>query len=1241
VFRRRRADPVRAAFAQRQDGDDLVVELREGFAALPIEGWAAAAPECVAAIAAVRAVVEGLEAEGVAEPASFLPYGLRLCPEVVARLDGQSAAILGLPAPTRLALDLRPVGRIDEDAFRITVRWVQPGGFAVRADLRGALLNSEAGLRRVPEPVWSLHRAAARLSQPTERTERFRLLAELQRLWPDSAGGDVEAETYLKDLRVHYAGAMSLKLRTLTPDLTEFDPVLFSTASAADADGEASDEEADSVLGPAAQRLFAQDRFRREGAARPVYVLRDGEYVFIDPALRPALDAVRKLQDSPEAERRRFVLNPRLVLRERLGDELADQVGLERLFVETDQFSARVAGVDVWRAPVLPWLVPAGGGGWLPERFGLRIGETYYTVHAYRVGDLLERVETASSQSRDVVAIEDLVDPAETGAPPASVMLPLTDQSVSSVRALAPFARSGSAGDHEDGPDDPQRKLPDFGGKLFLVVRDNFEDVEYTAPEARSADAIETVEVVPPASLRTELKPHQKVGLEWLATAQSAGLPGVLLADDMGLGKTLQAIAFMAWRRAEVEAGRAEPAPCLIVAPTGLLGTWRKEIGQHLREPGLGDLVPTFGSALKQLKEEDAFSARDIETGRAALNGEAWRDAGVVLTTYETMRDYHFSFAKTRFSVVIFDEIQKLKNPASQVTRAAMALNAEFALGMTGTPVENRLQDLWSIMNVVAPGVLGSSRDFERRHAAGDAAALAALKHRLCDPQNGVPPLLLRRLKSEILTGLPKKHLHPMRLEMPAAQANAYRDVVVRAAAAAAAGNLGKGGMLSALSDMKGISLHPLDPRHAPADLSSYAADSARLTRTLAILEDIAPKREKVLIFLEDLAMQDRLAVLVQSRFGLCRLPARINGEIPGFRRQQIVDDFQSRPDEFDVLILSPKAGGVGLTITAANHVVHLSRWWNPAVEDQATDRVYRMGQTREVHVHFPMAVHPDPAIGPSSFDLRLDALIERKRTLTRDLFLPPDASDADINELFREVSLSDAADDPAAEMAPSTSEELPRLSGPETIGSGITAGSESAEETGGEPLPPEVVLEPTQVARSILSVATPSQQSSIRMWRISAYQSRPTEDLLSAFEGKTVVRMVVRDPYSLCTAASRAAQVRFARLLADRARSLESVTIEYCPDIEGDRDESTCRREIGALFVRHFPGTPPKIDLARRRKRGVDDDFHDRFVDIDVRGAGGAEQRHWITIGRGLEALFDDRRQCTVTYVPPGAPLA
>ena len=1227
MFRRRKPESAAPAFVCAPDGDNVLVELRSGPAPLPLDGWATTVPDCIAPLAAVRAIVEDLQVSGAAVEARFLPAGLLLGPAVVARLDGRSAAALGMPAPTRLALDLRPVGRIDEDGFRITIRWVQPGGFPVRAELRGALLRTEAGLRRVPDPVWSLHQAALALSSPTERSERFRALAELQRLWPDSIAADVEAESYLKDLRVHYAGAMSVKLRTLTPDLTEFDPVLFSHASNVEGDDVGLDEEADSILSPASQRLFAQDRFRREAGARPVYVLRDGEYVFIDPALRPALDAVRALQGAPESERRRFVLNPRVVLRERLGEDLADEVGLERVFVETDQFSARVAGVDVWRAPVLPWLVAPGGGGWLPERFGLRIGDTYYTVPAERVGELVERVQEASAGSRELVPVEDLLQPVEPTSQPGPVLLPLTEQSISSVMALKPFAASHGAVSTHDGATRLNRELPYFGGKLFLVVRDNFEEVEYSTLEATSADALEQVVVEPPALLRTELKPHQMVGLKWLATANAAGLPGVLLADDMGLGKTLQAIAFLAWRQAEVEAGRAAAAPCLIVAPTGLLGTWRKEIEQHLREPALGTLVPAFGSALKQLREEDAFSARDIETGRAALSSEAWKDAGVVLTTYETMRDYHFSFARTRFGVIVFDEIQKLKNPASQVTRAAMALNADFAIGMTGTPVENRLHDLWTIMNVVAPSVLGSSRDFERRHAPGNTEALAALKQRLCDPQNGVPPLLLRRLKSEVLSGLPTKHVHPMRVQMPAPQADAYRDVVVRAAAAAAAGNLGKGGMLSALSDMKGISLHPLDPRHAPQDLSAYASDSARLSHTLSILEEVAAKREKALVFLEDLAMQERLAVLIQSRFHLPRLPARISGEVPGHRRQQIVDDFQARPDEFDVMILSPKAGGVGLTITAANHVIHLSRWWNPAVEDQATDRVYRMGQMRGVHVHFPMAVHPDPAIGPSSFDLRLDALIDRKRALTRDLFLPPDATDADINELFREVSLADPARPNGEPFTAQTEEDGRRANAdivPPAQEQNVPAAMEQSDEG--------------DAVRPILSLPAPVSEANVSVWMVAARQPRPTEELLSFFDGKSIAHLIIQDPYCLCTRSARSAQTQFVRLLADRARSVEAVTMEYAPEIDGDLDESACRREIGTNLLRLFPGSSPRLALRRRSRRGPADDFHDRFIAIDVRGAGGAEQRHSITIGRGLEALFDERWQCTVTYVPPGA---
>jgi SNF2 family DNA or RNA helicase len=271
----------------------------------------------------------------------------------------------------------------------------------------------------------------------------------------------------------------------------------------------------------------------------------------------------------------------------------------------------------------------------------------------------------------------------------------------------------------------------------------------------------------------------------------------------MGLGKTLQAIAFMAWLQGESAANRRPAAPLLIVAPTGLLGNWQAEIRKHLNDPWLGPIAAAFGGDLKRLREESGLGGRDIETGRAALDSGAWRQASVVLTTYETLRDYHFSFARTRFSLIVYDEIQKLKNPTSQMTRAAKTLNAAFVLGMTGTPVENRLQDLWSLMDVIAPGLLGSSREFEKKYPADDRMALANLKSLLMGGDLKTPPFMVRRLKSDALEGLPKKTVVPYQVEMPAAQAQAYKDVVVRAAAAAASGTLGKGGMLTFLAAMR------------------------------------------------------------------------------------------------------------------------------------------------------------------------------------------------------------------------------------------------------------------------------------------------------------------------------------------------------------------------------------------------------------------------------------------------------
>lgn len=1251
----RKAD--QPSFAWKEEGDDLIITLDRGETQIPTADWSSFRPDATGAISSLLSTNES--EHQTSNTALMTEDHLRLAPAAVASLNATTAMLLGLPAPTPLALDLRAQNRIDQDEFRLAVRWVRPGGQPVRWQLRGAILLTDGGPRRVPEPLWSLYAAAEPLTRALDRSDRFEALARLREHWPEDPQLPIESESYLQDLRVHYAASLSLRLKTLTPDRTEFDPVLFSARTVADASeaGKALDEEGDSILAPSAQRLFAGDRFRRETSARPVYVLKNGEYLFIDQSLRPALDVVRRLQDAPEDQRRSFILNPRKVMRDALGDEKAEEIGLENLFIDTEQFSARVAGVDIWRAPVLPWILPSEKNKWIPEQFGLRIGEDYFALPARNVAEVTRRVEAASQANQPDADVEGLLEPGNEDGPPPPSRLPVNDQSREALACLAPFSEN-SALSGEDGPGAGGDEWDaETQGKLFLVVHDNFEEVDY-APiglthdlDDKRARAIKT-----PDLLQSTLKSHQVEGLTWLAHSTLAGRPGALLADDMGLGKTIQAIAFMAWLQKEAATGQRPRAPFLIVAPTGLLGTWRNEIEKHLRDPQLGHLVPAFGSNLKLLRDEDSFGSRDIETGKASLDAANWRDAGVVLTTYETLRDYHFSFARTRFGLIIYDEIQKLKNPGSQMTRAAKALNADFTLGMTGTPVENRLQDLWSIMDVVAPGFLGASRDFEKRHPTDNPEALAGLKSQLTDPIKGRPPYMLRRMKGEVLDGMPTKTVHVLEMDMPPTQASAYRDLVIRSAAAGAAGNLGKGGMLTALANMRGVSLHPIDPRQAPDDLDAYARDSARLAQTLSILKDVFDAREKALIFVEDLAMQDRLAGLIEDRFELGRRPTRIHGGVAGHKRQALVDEFQKRPGTFDVMILSPKAGGVGLTLTEANHVIHLSRWWNPAVEDQATDRVFRIGQKRDVHVYLPMAVHPDPDLAPSSFDLRLNALIERKRKLTRDLFFPPDASDGELGDLFREVSLErqiakeTRETEPSEERGPAVDASKQEERQPaKEISAQAEPEVNEAEEVDAIPIPShakrgmdDAGVQPAEAGasaepRSVLSLPRAIADAQIRLWRRGPGEPRPTDEILALFAGLHITQVIIRDPYALASYSSRNSQIKFLQALKDAAGTLESVMIEYAPEVEGDIDEVTCRREFGSGYATSFGGAAPRLALTRRNKRSRDDDFHDRFIEVDIRHAGGAIKRHELTIGRGVEALYNERRQCTVTYAPPG----
>jgi len=348
---------------------------------------------------------------------------------------------------------------------------------------------------------------------------------------------------------------------------------------------------------------------------------------------------------------------------------------------------------------------------------------------------------------------------------------------------------------------------------------------------------------------------------------------------------------------------------------------------------------------------------------------------------------------------VVFDEAQKAKNPASRTTAALKSVTAEFFVAMTGTPVENSLADLWSIADVIAPGMLPPLVTFVREYTIAEPASLERLSGNLLTPiaikgSDSVPPFSIRRMKADIAAELPKKHDENMLCiaQMSGIQADKYAEVDAQAQA----GNLP---MLRALHDFRSISLHPIDPAALSGELgdTAYIAHSARMKLAFDLLKKIKNKREKALIFLDSKKIQNVLALLIERELE-CPPSQIIRGDVNAYRRQEIVDEF-SRQGGFATLILSPRAAGVGLNITAANHVIHLDRWCNPAVEDQCTDRAYRIGQTKAVWVYALAAQHPVHL--DRSYDLILHNILERKRRLSKHVFAPGDLQVGDFSDLL------------------------------------------------------------------------------------------------------------------------------------------------------------------------------------------------------------------------------------------------
>ncbi|HVF16512.1 MAG TPA: DEAD/DEAH box helicase, partial [Steroidobacteraceae bacterium] len=442
------------------------------------------------------------------------------------------------------------------------------------------------------------------------------------------------------------------------------------------------------------------------------------------------------------------------------------------------------------------------------------------------------------------------------------------------------------------------------------------------------------------------LRPYQVRGAGWLATMNDLGL-GACLADDMGLGKTVQMIALLLHR---MRAGST--APALLVCPTSVVGNWERELQRFA--PTI-PVVRHYGSE----RARDAAAFETLEPGT------------LVLTTYGLLRRDWRALADVEWSVAALDEAQNIKNAASRTAQSARAVRAEFRVALTGTPVENRLTELWSIFEFLNPRFLGAQAEFRRNYAIpieryGQSEIAEQLK-RLTQP------FILRRLKSDptIIQDLPSKQEMKIICSLTREQASLYQAALDEALAKIeeAEGIERRGQVLALLTALKQICNHPAQYLDESGPLQGR---SGKLQRIVEMLDEVLAAGDRALVFTQYRVMGDRLVDEFKRVFGI-DVPF-LHGGVPQGARDEMVRRFQDDARSPPIFILSVKAGGTGLNLTAANHVFHYDRWWNPAVEDQATDRAYRIGQQRSVQVHKLMCA--------GTVEDKVDQLLERKRQL-------------------------------------------------------------------------------------------------------------------------------------------------------------------------------------------------------------------------------------------------------------------
>ncbi|EOI5730231.1 type I Zorya anti-phage system protein ZorD [Cronobacter malonaticus] len=664
------------------------------------------------------------------------------------------------------------------------------------------------------------------------------------------------------------------------------------------------------------------------------------------------------------------------------GKEFSDVLDIAK-------YGDRVIGIGEFEKISSPWLTKAQSENWLPDDidfsvFAVETLTDWQPENLHHFDELQKRISQAEAAGETHIT-----------APWNDSELPLDTAKIFSKNwEKQQSAANGSPGNVVNKPI-----------RSVLKIEQNIEEAAYIKQRRNLLLSARHAEPEIPLSLKEHirLKNHQREGLAWLQQLfirSPEETAGCLLADDMGLGKTLQILSFLVWF---IEKFPQEP-PSLIVAPVSLLDNWERELDNFFYTAGV-PVLKLYGDTIKALKyPKQAIPAHLQSQGIKNLLKPGWQgESKIVLTTYETLRDQEFSLARQPWSIMVCDEAQKIKNPAALITHAANAVQARFKVACTGTPVENTLVDLWSLFDFAQPGLLGALNEFGKHYVRSIENEAGRDTERLETLRALIEPQTLRRTKEEVARDLPRK------IEVESCKQLIFSSVQKKLYLSSVANwqqqqafseemQQAGAGMLGLLHKLKLICAHPAVVDPAP----HFRDNSPKLNWLLKILAEIkSTTKDKVIIFTELRDLQRELQHAIYQKFGF--RPVIINGDTSTKghsqnSRQRLIDNFQSQPG-FGVIILSTVAVGFGVNVQKANHVIHFTRCWNPAKEDQATDRAYRIGQTKDVYVYYPTV--RDPEI--TTFEVTLDELLKRRRALAKDMLCAaPDLNSTDFEDILK-----------------------------------------------------------------------------------------------------------------------------------------------------------------------------------------------------------------------------------------------